>query len=306
MNFRYSLWHHAVWVLLVFGVWGCTQMPSPITRMPSTITQVPRPSYAKSPTTERLQAELLPETVDRLGKYAYQVKLKTVDISQDLRAITLVKGVAARIIEAAKETEYAKGANQFDWEVTLINDDNTIDAFALPGGKIAVYTALFRVTRNDDGRHDAMLAVVLGHEAVHALARHAAERLSEELRGHLAIAAASRGLKNEGLSPEATAGVMAAMGVSYEAAVILPFTRAQESEADRVGLLLMAWAGYNPKKDVAFWKSMKKQFGEDRLPEFLSTHPSYEARIKQLEEWMPEALRYYKEATAAGSKLRKQ
>ena len=303
MNLKYIPWYHAVRVLLVVAVAGCAEMPSPISRVPSPISHVPRPvSHVKSPEAERLQAKLLPETTDRLGEYAYQVKLKTVDICQDPKAMIFVNEVANRIIGVAEETEYAEAANQFKWEVTLIDDDKTIDAFALPGGKIGVYTGLLIwVTHYDDGK----LAVVLGHEVVHALARHAAERLSKELRGHLAIAATRPRLRNEGLSTEATAGVMAAMGISYEAGVILPFSREHESEADHVGLLLMARAGYDPRKAIEFWKYMKEKFGGDRLPELLSTHPSYETRIEQLEEWMPEALKYYKEAIAAGSKLKK-
>jgi len=297
MNLKYSLGYHVVRVLLVVAVAGCAEMPSLISRVPSPISHVPRPvSHVKSPEGERLQAELMPETTDRLGEYAYQVKLKTVDICQDPKAITLVERVANRIIEAAKRTEYAEAVNQFKWEVTLIDDDNTIDAFALPGGKIGVYTGLLIwVTRYDDGK----LAVVLGHEVVHALARHAAERLSKELRGHLAITATCTRLRNEGLSTEATAGVMAAMGISYEAGVILPFSRKHESEADHIGLLLMARAAYDPRKAIYFWKRMEEKFGGDQLPELLSTHPSYETRIKQLEEWMPEALKCYREEMGA-------
>ena len=208
--------------------------------------------------------------------------------SQDPREVEPVKRVAARIVEAAKRSKYAEMANQFQWEVTVIKDDKTPNAFALPGGKMAVYTGIFPMAKTEAG-----LAAVLGHEVVHALARHGAERMSQ---GQLTNA----GLRIVGAAAGAAGGggmlgqaAMAALGVGAQVGVLLPFSRKHESEADYIGILLAADAGYDPREAVALWERMGQTSGGGAPSEFMSTHPSHGTRIDQLKRWMPEAMAIY-------------
>jgi predicted Zn-dependent protease len=218
--------------------------------------------------------------------------------SQDPREIEPVKRVAARIIEAAKRSKYAEVAQQFQWEVTVIKDDKTANAFALPGGKMAVYTGIFPMAKTEAG-----LAAVMGHEVVHALARHGAERMSQ---GQLTNA----GLQVVGAAAGAAGGggmlgqaAMAALGVGAQVGVLLPFSRKHESEADYVGILLAADAGYDPRESIALWERMGQMSGGGAPSEFMSTHPSHETRIAQLKKWMPEAMAIYQTKPPAPAAL---
>jgi predicted Zn-dependent protease len=235
----------------------------------------------------------------QLGAQAYnQVKNDPkLRQSQDPREIEPVKRIAARIIEAAKRSKYAEMAQQFQWEVTVIKDDKTANAFALPGGKMAVYTGIFPMAKTEAG-----LAAVMGHEVVHALARHGAERMSQ---GQLT----NVGLQVVGAAAGATGGggtlgqaAMAALGVGAQVGVLLPFSRKHESEADYVGILLAADAGYDPREAVALWERMGQMSG-GAPSEFLSTHPSHETRITQLKRWMPEAMAIYQTRPPAPAAL---
>jgi len=235
----------------------------------------------------------------QLGAQAYsQVKNDPkLRQSQDPREIEPVKRIAARIIEAAKRSKYAEMAQQFQWEVMVIKDDKTANAFALPGGKMAVYTGIFPMAKTEAG-----LAAVMGHEVVHALARHGAERMSQ---GQLTNA----GLQIAGAAAGATGGggmlgqaAMAALGVGAQVGVLLPFSRKHESEADYVGILLAADAGYDPREAVALWERMGQMSG-GAPSEFLSTHPSHETRITQLKKWMPEAMAIYQTRPPAPAAL---
>ena len=218
--------------------------------------------------------------------------------SQDPREIEPVKRVAARIVEAAKRSKYAEVAQQFQWEVTIIKDDKTANAFALPGGKMAVYTGIFPMAKTEAG-----LAAVMGHEVVHALARHGAERMSQ---GQLTNA----GLQVVGAAAGAAGGggmlgqaAMAALGVGAQVGVLLPFSRKHESEADYVGILLAADAGYDPREAIALWERMGQMSGGGAPSEFMSTHPSHETRIAQLKKWMPEAMAIYQTKPPAPAAL---
>jgi len=235
----------------------------------------------------------------QLGAQAYsQVKNDPkLRQSQDPREIEPVKRIVARIIEAAKRSKYAEMAQQFQWEVTVIKDDKTANAFALPGGKMAVYTGIFPMAKTEAG-----LAAVMGHEVVHALARHGAERMSQ---GQLT----NVGLQVVGAAAGATGGggtlgqaAMAALGVGAQVGVLLPFSRKHESEADYVGILLAADAGYDPREAVALWERMGQMSG-GAPSEFLSTHPSHETRITQLKRWMPEAMAIYQTRPPAPAAL---
>jgi len=226
----------------------------------------------------------------QMGAQAYsQVKNDPkMRLSQDPREIEPVKRVAAKIVEAAKRSKYAETANQFDWEVTVIKDDKTANAFALPGGKMAVYTGIFPVAKNEAG-----LAAVMGHEVVHALARHGAERMSQGqlTNAALQVAGAAAGVAGGGgMLGQAT---MAALGVGAQVGVLLPFSRKHESEADYIGILLAADAGYDPRESVHLWERMAQASGGGGSAEFLSTHPGHDTRIEQLKKWMPEAMGIY-------------
>ena len=221
-----------------------------------------------------------------MGAQAYQQVLHDPKMppAHDPREIEPVKRVAARIIEAAKKSKYADIANKFEWEVTVIKDDKTMNAFALPGGKIAVYTGIFPVAKNEAG-----LAAILGHEVTHALARHGGERMSQGLLAQAAVIGATLGAASQGISPDIA---QLAGGALANYGFILPYSRKHESEADYIGLLLAADAGYDPHEAVRVWERMQ-ELAKNQPPEFLSTHPGHGTRIKQLESWMPEALSHY-------------
>lgn len=244
-----------------------------------------------NPYTDRSQLLLITQSQEmQLGAQAYAQVLRDpkVKISQDPREVEPVKRVAKRVIEAAKQSKYAEMAKQFEWEVNVIKDDKTLNAFALPGGKIAVYTGIFPIAKNEAG-----LAAILGHEVTHALARHGAERMSQGLLTQLGLEATNIALASQGASPIVMQTAMTALGLGANVGVLLPFSRAHESEADYIGLLLAAQAGYDPREAVRVWGRME-QVSKGQPAEFLSTHPSHGTRINQLEGWMNEALSYYK------------
>lgn len=239
------------------------------------------------------RSQLLMTSVDQemqMGAQAYgQVKSDPkMHQAQDPREIEPVRRVASHIVEAAKRSKYAEMAQRFQWEVIVIKDDKTMNAFALPGGKIAVYTGIFPVARTEAG-----LAAVLGHEVVHALARHGAERMSQGqlMNAALQVAGAAAGAAGgEGMMSKAA---MAALGAGAQVGVLLPFSRKHESEADYIGILLAADAGYDPRESVSLWERMGQLSRGGGPSEFLSTHPSHETRIDQLKKWMPEAMGIY-------------
>ena len=242
---------------------------------------------ATNPYTHRYQLELVPASQERaMGLQAYTQVLNDpkVQISHDPREVGPVERVAARIIEAAKVSRYAEAAKQFQWQVSVIKDDKTQNAFALPGGNIAVYTGIFPVAQNEAG-----LAAILGHEVTHALARHGGERMSQGLVAQGAVVAATLGAASQGISPQIAqlgGGALAHYGF------ILPYSRKHESEADYIGMLLAADAGYDPHEALHVWERME-QLSHGQPPEFLATHPSHGTRITQIEKWMPEVMSHY-------------
>ncbi len=230
----------------------------------------------------------------QMGAQAYnQVKSDpNMRPSQDPREIEPVKRVAARIVEAAKRSKYAEMAQQFQWEVTVIKDDKTANAFALPGGKMAVYTGIFPMAKTEAG-----LAAVMGHEVVHALARHGAERMSQGQVVNIGLQVIGAAVGMSSKNPALGQVTMAALGAGAQVGVLLPFSRKHESEADYIGILLAADAGYDPRESVALWERMEQVSGGGGPAEFLSTHPSHDTRIDQLKEWMPEAMTIYQKRT---------
>lgn len=248
------------------------------------------------PYTDRSQLVVVPQSqATEMGEQAFQQILSDpkVQLSQSPEEQEAVKRVAERIIQAAKESKFAEDAKVFKWEVTVIKDDQTKNAFALPGGKIAVYTGIFPIAKTDAG-----LAAILGHEVVHALARHGSERMSQEVLAQAGLSAAAVGLGASGAGPVVGQATMAALGLGTKVGILLPYSRTHESEADSIGLILAARAGYDPQEAVRVWQRMQ-QGSEGAPSEFLSTHPSHETRISRLQEEMPEALQIFRKVEHA-------
>jgi len=233
------------------------------------------------PITGRSQLLLLSEPDEiRMGIQAYQEILRQSKVSTDPALNEMVRRVGQRIAAATGKTDY-------QWEFTVI-ESRQANAFCLPGGKVAVYTGILPITRDEAG-----LAAVLGHEIAHAIARHGAERVSQELLVQVGLAGTMAALSNR--DPATVKNVSALLGAGASVGLLLPWGRSQESEADRLGLVYMAKAGYDPRAARDLWIRMAQASkGRARPPEFLSTHPSEETRIKQIEGWLPEALTYYR------------
>ena len=233
------------------------------------------------PITGRSQLQLVSgEQEVQMGAEAYKEILAKAKISADPAANALVTRVGTRIAAAT-------GRSELPWEFKVIDDPQTVNAFALPGGKVAVYTGILPITRDEAG-----LAVVLGHEVSHVMARHSAERISEQLGAELVAKGIGAAI---GLDPQIT---QAGAGLLVNT-LLLPWGRKQESEADHLGLIYMAKAGYHPNAARDLWKRMAERSGgggqsESSLAAFLSTHPLPATRITQIEGWIPEALKYYK------------
>ena len=239
--------------------------------------------------TKRSQLNVLSESDEReLGEEAYQEALSEKGVKKVTSGpdYDRVQRVADRI-EDASERLHAKAVRGFEWQWTVVNDDNMVNAWALPGGKSAVYTGMLRMAKSDDE-----LAVVMGHEASHAIARHAGERISSNMVIQGALQGTSIALGD--MSPAAQQATMAALGLGSTVGVLLPWSRMQESEADELGLLIAADAGYDPRTSIDLWTRMASQSGAP--PEFLSTHPSENTRIKRLQKMMPKAMKLYQAA----------
>ena len=240
---------------------------------------------SSAPYTGRSQLIVVSEGQETaLGDDAYRHVLRDSVVTRASDAERIVRKVGERIAAAANKPEYK-------WEFTVINDPETVNAFAVPGGKVAVYTGIFGPARDEAG-----LAVVLGHEVAHALARHPAERMSQGLLLQLGGVGLGVAL---GRNPAVANQILQVYGIGAGVGVALPFGRAQETEADRIGLILMAKAGYDPRVALDLWERMeKKEGGKGAPPEFLSTHPGYETRISQLRSFLPEALNYFQASAA--------
>lgn len=210
-----------------------------------------------------------------LGQSAYKEALAKAKLSTDAAATAMVRRVGERIAAIADKPD-------FQWEFNLI-DDPAINAWCLPGGKVAVYSGILPVTQDENG-----LAVVMGHEIAHAIARHGSERMSQGLLAQLGGVALSAAMASK---PDATQQLaQQAYGAGATVGVLLPFSRAHESEADRIGLILMAKAGYEPGAATGFWTRMAAASGgKDATPEFLRTHPADGKRIADIEKHLPEA-----------------
>lgn len=231
-----------------------------------------------TPYTNRSQLIFLSEAEEaQLGVAAYNEVLAKADVATG-KPLDVVRRVGERIARAADKPSY-------QWQFTVIDDPRTVNAFALPGGKVAVYTGLFPIAKDEAG-----LAAVMGHEVAHALARHGAERMSQGIVLQLGAVGLSAAMG--GKDPALANAVMSAYGLGAQVGVALPFNRSQESEADRIGMILMAKAGYDPEAALYLWQRMGQNESGGRPPEYLSTHPSAATRQEQIRGWLPEARGY--------------
>jgi len=231
------------------------------------------------PVTGRSQLNLMsPSEEMQLGLTSFEETKKQIPISKDAAANAMVQRVGQRIAAVA-----GKDMPNAQWEFVLF-ESKEVNAFCLPGGKVGVYTGILPITKDEAG-----LATVLGHEIAHAVARHGGERMSEAMV--IQTGGSLLGLGLQKTDPKWQAAAQLAYGYGTQLGAELPHSRAQESEADHIGLIYMTQAGYAPEAAVEFWKrfsDFSKQQG-DSGPWFLRTHPLNETRIKQLEGWIPEA-----------------
>ena len=227
------------------------------------------------------------EQIDAMGIQSFQQMKQDSPLSQDTNIKQYVNCIANKIIPHVKQNP-----NPSAWEVVVFEDDQA-NAFALPGYKIGVYTGLLKYAKNQD-----QLAAVMGHEVAHVIAEHGNERVSNQMatQAGLSIAAVLLGTEQD----DNTALIMAGLGLGAQYGVILPFSRSHESEADLIGLELMAKAGFDPKESVTLWQNMA-QSGLSP-PEFMSTHPSSDTRIKQLRERIPQVQPAYQQAVNNGQR----
>lgn len=240
---------------------------------------------ATVPYTNRSQIMVMPASDElALGADAYKQVLAKADVVSDPTVTAPVVEVGNRIAAVADRPDY-------QWEFTVIDDPQQANAFALPGGKVAVYTGLFPIAQ-DTGA----LAAVMAHEVAHALARHGAERMSQAQLVQLGGLALAIGLGGQSAAVQNTA--MQAFGLGAQVGVMLPFSRSQEAEADHIGLILMAKAGYDPEYALALWQRMEARSEGGQPLEFLSTHPGYGTRQDNIREWLPEARRHYQPSAA--------
>jgi len=232
-----------------------------------------------APVTGRKQLVLLSDSEStQMGLDAYQKILKESKLSTDQAMISRVRRVGNRIAAVSGQKDYK-------WEFNVIVDE-TPNAFALPGGKVGVNTGLFKVVQNDD-----QLAAVMAHEVGHAIAHHGAERMSQQM-------AVQAGLSSLGLAGDNASQYSQLAAMAATLGVVLPFSRTQEAEADHIGVILMAKAGYDPRAAVTLWENFAK-LGGDRQPEFLSTHPAPASRIQNIKALLPEAMAIYNKSEKA-------
>lgn len=248
-------------------------------------------SCATVPVTGRKQLSLVSsDEINAMSAQQYKEVVAKGPLSTNKEQTELVKRVGVRIQKAVEQYMASKGASAqlagFNWEFNLIQDDKTVNAWCMPGGKVAFYTAILPICKDELG-----VAVVMGHEVAHAIANHGAERMSQGLLAEFGLSTISAAM---GQNPTATQQIfMQAVGMGTNVGM-LKFSRSHESEADHMGLIFMAMAGYDPSSAPAFWERMATLSGGSQPPEFLSTHPSHETRIQDLKGWIPEANQYYK------------
>jgi predicted Zn-dependent protease len=230
-------------------------------------------------------SEIIPLSIQQ-----YQEVLKKGPLSTNQEQAAMVKRVGVKIQKAVEAYMASKGAsselNGFAWEFNLIDDPKTVNAWCMPGGKVAFYTGIMPICKDETG-----VAVVMGHEVAHAIANHGRERMSQSMVAQFGLSTLSSAL---GQNPSMTNEIlMQAIGAGTNIGM-LKFSREHESEADHIGLIFMTMAGYDPNQAPVFWERMSQTGGGQEPPEFLSTHPSHSTRISDLKGWIPEAQTYKK------------
>lgn len=247
-------------------------------------------SCATVPVTGRRQLSLVPNSeILPLSYDQYSQVLKENKLSDNQQWTAMVKNVGSRIKVAVEQYMKQKGLSDqlsgYSWEFNLIESE-TVNAWCMPGGKVAFYTGIMPICKDEKG-----VAVVMGHEVAHAIANHGRERMSEGLVANLGLSSLSAAM---GQNPTMTQQLLLqSVGIGTQLGM-LSFSRTHESEADEIGLIFMAMAGYDPREAPKFWERMAAQGSEQRPPEFLSTHPHPDTRIADLNKSMPQALKYYK------------
>jgi predicted Zn-dependent protease len=242
------------------------------------------------PITGRTQFDIIPNgTMLGLASQQYRDFIHSHHLSNDVVATQMVKRVGQNIRHGVEHylTQHGMGdrLHGYQWEFNLI-ESKDVNAWCMPGGKVVVYTGLLKVTRDESG-----MAVVLGHEIAHAVANHAGERMSQELLAEMGGVALAVALSQKPAETQILA--MAAYGAGAEVGFLLPYSRLHESEADHLGLIFMAIAGYDPHRAIQLWKDMEKLSHTPDALNFLSTHPTNAERVKAIEHFVPEAMRYY-------------
>ncbi len=240
------------------------------------------------------RTQMVDTTMDQevaLGLQGFRQILAEAQVVREGEAVNEVREVARRLIEAGPKLEQhlatTRGVsavtpwNQFEWEVAVIESEQA-NAFCLPGGKMAVYTGILPIAQNDDA-----LAAIMGHEIAHAILRHGAERMAQQKL--VQIGAVAAGMSTSDMDPRQRQLLMAAIGVGTQYGLMLPFSRNHESEADYVGLMLASAACFDPAESIGLWRRMGANSAGKAPPEFMSTHPSSDTRIQQLQGWMDEA-----------------
>ena len=249
-------------------------------------------SCSTAPITDRRQLRIIPESsLNRQAAQVYeQVKQKT-KLSDDKSQLNKIKDIGSRIEESV--SAYFDSINKYDptynfrWEYILIDNDKIKNAWCMPGGKIAVYTGILKITKNEDG-----LAAVMGHEIAHAVAKHSIERASRALVLNLGTAALDIVTGGAVSNTSRATGVDVA-GMLRTFGIDNPFGRKQETEADYLGLIFSSLAGYDIRESVKIWERMKKENKGKEPPEWMSTHPSSAKRIQSLNKWIPEVILEY-------------
>ena len=249
-------------------------------------------SCTTAPITERKQLKLIPEaTLNAQAAKIYEKVKKTEKLSDDTKTLNEIKQIGKRMEFAI--SEYFSQSNMedptanFDWEYILIDNKKVKNAWCMPGGKIAIYTGILEITKNTNG-----LAAVMGHEIAHAVAKHSVERASRSvlIRTGTSLIDIFSGGK---LSQVNRATGMNTVGLLSQLGIMNPFNRKQESEADYLGLIFASLSGYDIRETTKIWKRMKEAKKGKEPPEFMSTHPSSDNRIKKITEWMNEVIVEY-------------
>lgn len=250
-------------------------------------------SCYKNPVTGRSSLNIVPESEMRsmaTQQYATFLSQNPPIASTTSRDADMVQRVGSRLAAAVQTYLNQKGQadliSGYQWEFHLVNN-NEANAWCMPGGKVVVYSGIMPLVQNEAG-----LAVVLGHEIGHAIARHGNERMSQQLAVQLGGATLSAAMSSK---PQQTQDIFNAVYGAGSTLGTLAYSRKQESEADHMGLIFMAFAGYNPNEAVPFWQRMAAKGGA-KPPAFLSTHPADATRIKDIQKWVPEAMNYYRPA----------